>query len=110
MGRTVACAVGDLAGWLALDSPPYVRYSLYMDTRTTPALQNRLAANVRAYRLSRGYSYPDAAERSGIAEITWRKIEAGERWAGPDILAGIAAALKVEPATLLREPTGEPVV
>lgn len=80
-----------------------------MDTRPTPALQTRLAANVRAYRLSRGYSYAEVAERSGLSEIAWRKIENGERWAGPDTLAALALALRVEPATLLREPTDSTV-
>jgi transcriptional regulator with XRE-family HTH domain len=57
-------------------------------------------AAVRLYRISKGYSRRQVADRSGYSEAYIRKIEEGERTPANDALNAICNALGISPSDL----------
>jgi len=66
------------------------------------AIKNLLSHNVRLYRETAGYSQEELAEIAGISPPFLGAIERGEKWPGPETLAGIAMGLKVNPYDLFK--------
>ena len=71
---------------------------------STPALQQRLATNIRRLRQSRSLSQDELSSRAGLAVRHLQKLEAGEINATLRTLAALAGALHVDPEILLQEP------
>jgi transcriptional regulator with XRE-family HTH domain len=65
-------------------------------------LKTLLSQNVRLYRETIGFSQEELAEKAGISSPFLGAIERGEKWPGPETLAGIAAGLKVHPYDLFK--------
>lgn len=73
-----------------------------MSVHTAPT--NTLSVLVRSRRSSLGLSKRSAADKAGISEFQWNWIEraATPRLPGPEVVAGIAAALDLSPSELVR--------
>jgi transcriptional regulator with XRE-family HTH domain len=65
-------------------------------------LKTLLSQNIRLYRETLGYSQEELAEKAGISPPFLGAVERGEKWPGPDTLAGIAMGLKVNPYDLIK--------
>jgi transcriptional regulator with XRE-family HTH domain len=61
------------------------------------------APGLRYWRLQRGYTQPELAERAGTTRNTVTRLEAG-RDTRPNMVRKLAEALSVEPGDLMREP------
>ena len=73
----------------------------------TPAVKTtrpRLQSHLRAWRLYRGLTPNDLAERTGLASTTVVKIENGKQDVTGKTLALLAAALETTPSGLLSPP------
>ncbi len=73
-----------------------------------PGLLSALGASVRAARAARGMSRSALAERAGLSARFVAQLESGRGNISVARLAGIAAALELPLASLLRENGGEP--
>jgi DNA-binding XRE family transcriptional regulator len=62
-----------------------------------------LGATIRHYRKEAGISQETLAERAGLHPVYVGKVERGEQWISLHALLGVAKALRVPPAELLRE-------
>jgi transcriptional regulator with XRE-family HTH domain len=80
-------------------------YCLSMTDRPTEAA-SRLAAGLRAARLSRGLSQQALAERADLSVTGIQRIESGERWPRAGTLDALARALSCEVTALFGGPTG----
>jgi len=67
-------------------------------------LKNIIASNIRRYRLRLALTQEEAAEKAGITDKFWQRIELHSQIDVPSIftLTKIAAALKVKPHQLLK--------
>jgi transcriptional regulator with XRE-family HTH domain len=65
-------------------------------------IKNLLSRNIRLYRGIIGYSQEELAEKAGISPPFLGAIERGEKWPGPETLAGIAIGLNVSPYDLFK--------
>lgn len=70
--------------------------------REEKRLRRRVAANVRALRVSRGLTLEAVAHDAGMNWRHWQKVEAGDHGVTLRTLAKLALALDVDPADLLR--------
>jgi transcriptional regulator with XRE-family HTH domain len=59
---------------------------------------------LRAVRNRRALTQADLAERAGVGRVTIARIETGAAGAHPSTVRKLAAALGVEPSTLMRAP------
>jgi len=64
-------------------------------------LSKRIAHHTRLARESEGFELAQAAERAGISQRTWQRIERGENVSLSSIVA-VVKALGVEPHVLLK--------
>jgi transcriptional regulator with XRE-family HTH domain len=65
------------------------------------SVPERFGRNVRAARLSRGWTQEELAAQSGLAVVQVSRIERGKREVRLTTLVRLLAALEVSPATLL---------
>lgn len=81
------------------------------ETNTLPAQVARVvlvkAPSLRHWRLDRGYTQPELAERAGTTRNTVTRLEAG-RDTRPNMVRKLAEALGVRPRDLMREPPPVP--
>jgi len=59
-------------------------------------VRNALGQNIKKYRNIREWSQADLAEKAGLSIPFLSAIERGTKWAYPDTLYNLAAALEVE--------------
>ena len=72
------------------------------------AIRERLGANVKQLRTSRGWSQQDLAELVGNTDKHVGQVERGEVNVTIDILSAIATHLGVEVAQLFEDPAADP--
>jgi transcriptional regulator with XRE-family HTH domain len=70
-------------------------------------LRHRVAKNVKALRLERGYTQEELSELAGIDRNYTGMIERRERSPTVDTLEKIAKALEIDPAKLLTARTSQ---
>jgi transcriptional regulator with XRE-family HTH domain len=70
-------------------------------------LRQAFAANLRRLRHARGISQEDLAYTADVNRTYLSKLEKGVSYPGLEIIAKLADTLGVEPAELLKLPTGE---
>lgn len=66
------------------------------------ALQRLFCFNVRQFRVNLGWSQEELAEKAEVSLPFLGAVERGEKWPGPQTIAGIALALGVEPYALFK--------
>jgi transcriptional regulator with XRE-family HTH domain len=66
------------------------------------ALQQLFCHNIRQFRANLGLSQEELAEKAGVSVPFMGAVERGEKWPGPETIAGIAFGLRVEPCDLLK--------
>jgi len=68
-----------------------------------PEIRAVLAQNIKSFRIHRGWSQADLAEKADISIPFLSDIERGNKWPYPDTLSRLAKALKVDVCELFRE-------
>jgi transcriptional regulator with XRE-family HTH domain len=66
------------------------------------ALQRLFCHNIRQFRANLGLSQEELAEKAGVSVPFMGAVERGEKWPGPETIAGIAFGLGVEACDLLK--------
>jgi transcriptional regulator with XRE-family HTH domain len=75
----------------------------------TPAeLRRRIATNTRRLRVAASLTIKEVAARAEMHWRHWQKVEAGHTNATMATIVKVAAALRVDPSDLLREPPPVP--
>ncbi|WP_052299689.1 helix-turn-helix domain-containing protein [Treponema primitia] len=65
-----------------------------------------LSQNIKQFRLHRGFSQAELAEKADISIPFLGAIERGDKWPHPDSLAKLASALNIEAFELLKQENG----
>jgi transcriptional regulator with XRE-family HTH domain len=67
-------------------------------------LRSLLSSNIKAYRLEKGYSQAELAEKADISIPFLSAIECCNKWPHPETLAQIAEALSIDVFQLFKPP------
>ncbi|SKA40334.1 Helix-turn-helix domain-containing protein [Enhydrobacter aerosaccus] len=69
-------------------------------------LRDVFAANLRRLRNAKGLSQEELAHQASVSRSYMSQLEKGEFYASLNVIGRLADALKVEPADLLKMPSG----